>query len=306
MCAKTSGEATCVANSRRLRSFQAGSVLWKTAGLPGRRTSRRRSRHRWWSPHPSSRGGSARSGSARACRATRQAGPASRYTRASGTSQSPTQGRAGRYRSTTSSTVVASSGGLVVAPAAGEAREAQGQPGVLLEPAPAGGVVGREGQLGGEHLEHQAGLEPHVGVAAGVDPGAAARPGPAAPAGPGSAASSASEKPVPHLQTVWNRVGGRVVGGQQQRAVHPGAAAPAGQRADHDQVEGVGQLGAVVALELDPQPAAGAGLVAGGRGRPTCTSAPRSRRPPPARTPPPGASRRRPARRWSAAAAATG
>ena len=33
MWAKTSGEATCVASSRRLRSFQAGSVLWKTPGV---------------------------------------------------------------------------------------------------------------------------------------------------------------------------------------------------------------------------------------------------------------------------------
>ena len=33
MCAKTSGEATCMASSRRLRSFQAGSVPWKTPGV---------------------------------------------------------------------------------------------------------------------------------------------------------------------------------------------------------------------------------------------------------------------------------
>lgn len=32
MCAKTSREATCMASSRRLRSFQAGSVPWKTPG----------------------------------------------------------------------------------------------------------------------------------------------------------------------------------------------------------------------------------------------------------------------------------
>jgi hypothetical protein len=58
-------------------------------------------------------------------------------------------------------------------------------------------------------------------------------------------------------------VGGGVVGGQQQRAVDPGAAAPPGERPHHHQVQGVGQLGAVVALELDPLPAARAGLVAG-------------------------------------------
>ena len=32
MCANTSGEVMCPASSRRLRSFQAGSMLWKTAG----------------------------------------------------------------------------------------------------------------------------------------------------------------------------------------------------------------------------------------------------------------------------------
>ena len=54
MWARTSGEVTCSASSRRLRSFQAGSVLRKTPpAWPGRRTSRRRSRHRWWSRPPS-------------------------------------------------------------------------------------------------------------------------------------------------------------------------------------------------------------------------------------------------------------
>src|SRR6266508_5483267 len=53
-------------------------------------------------------------------------------------------------------------GGLVVAPAAGEPREPQRQAGVLLELAPAGGMGRRKGQLGGEHLHHQAGLEPHI------------------------------------------------------------------------------------------------------------------------------------------------
>ena len=33
MCAKTSGEAMCPDNSRRLRSFQAGSMLRKTPGF---------------------------------------------------------------------------------------------------------------------------------------------------------------------------------------------------------------------------------------------------------------------------------
>ena len=74
------------------------------------------------------------------------------------------------------------------------------------------------------------------------------------------------------------QAGGRVVGGQQQRAVEAGAAAPPGERADHGQVGGVGQFGAVVPLELDPLPAAGAGLVDRRPGRPTCTPAPRSRR----------------------------
>jgi hypothetical protein len=46
-------------------------------------------------------------------------------------------------------------GGLVVTPAAGEPGEPQRQAGVLLEQAPGGGVVRRQGQLGGEHLHHQ-------------------------------------------------------------------------------------------------------------------------------------------------------
>src|SRR5215217_4140063 len=36
MCAKTSGETTWPASSRRLRSFQAGSMLWKTPGVSPR------------------------------------------------------------------------------------------------------------------------------------------------------------------------------------------------------------------------------------------------------------------------------
>ena len=67
---------------------------------------------------------------------------------------------------------------------------------------------------------------------------------------------------MPHLPTVRNSVGVRVVRGQQDRPVDAPAAAPAGERADHDQVDGVGQLGAVVPLELDPLPAAGAGPIA--------------------------------------------
>src|SRR4029450_11523555 len=67
--------------------------------------------------------------------------------------------------------------GLVVAPAAGEAGEPQGQAGVLLEPAPGGGVGGGQGQLGGQDLDHQGGLEPDVGVAEGDDPGCALGPG---------------------------------------------------------------------------------------------------------------------------------
>src|SRR6202007_3249244 len=51
-------------------------------------------------------------------------------------------------------------------------------------------------------------------------------------------------------------------GGQQHRAVHAGAAAAPGVRADDDQVDRVGQFGAVVPLELDPLPRARAGLAA--------------------------------------------
>ena len=33
MCAKTSGDVTCPASSRRFRSFHAGATLWYTAGM---------------------------------------------------------------------------------------------------------------------------------------------------------------------------------------------------------------------------------------------------------------------------------
>jgi site-specific DNA recombinase len=58
----------------------------------------------------------------------------------------------------------------LVAPAAGEAGEPHRQAGVVLEDAPTGGVVGGEGQLGGQHLHHQGRLEPDVGGPARVHP----------------------------------------------------------------------------------------------------------------------------------------
>jgi hypothetical protein len=33
MCANTSGDRICADRSRRFRSFQAGSTLWKTPGV---------------------------------------------------------------------------------------------------------------------------------------------------------------------------------------------------------------------------------------------------------------------------------
>jgi hypothetical protein len=48
---------------------------------------------------------------------------------------------------------------------------------------PAGGVGRREGQLGAEDLQHQPGLEPHVGLLACVDPGGPLGAGQRAPAG---------------------------------------------------------------------------------------------------------------------------
>ena len=76
---------------------------------------------------------------------------------------------------------------------------------------------------------------------------------------------SEADEPGAALGDGLERAGGRVVGGQQQRAVDAGAAATPVQRADHHQVQGVGELGAVVALEFDPQPAARSGLVSGVR-----------------------------------------
>src|SRR5580658_9759330 len=61
--------------------------------------------------------------------------------------------------------------GLVVAPPPGEPGEAHGQPGVVLDLAPGGGVVRGQGQLGAEDLEDQTRLEPDVRLLACVDPG---------------------------------------------------------------------------------------------------------------------------------------
>ena len=109
-----------------------------------------------------------------------------------------------------------------------------------------------------------AGLEPHVGRLPRVHPGRPFRAGQRRQPGRQRGQLGVGEAGAA-LADGAERVGGRVVRGQQQRAVDAAAAAPPGERADHDQVDGVGQLGAVVPLELDPLPAAGAGLVAGGR-----------------------------------------
>src|SRR4029453_5035159 len=150
-------------------------------------------------------------------------------------------------------------GGLVVAPAAGEAGEPQGQAGVGLEHPPGGGVDGGQGQLGPEDLDHQAGLEPDVGDHAGVDPGRRVGAGQGGQP-PGEGGQLGVAEPGAALADGAEQVGLGVVGGQQQGPVDAAAAAPAGQGADHDQVQGVAELGAVVALELDPQPAPGPGL----------------------------------------------
>ena len=86
MCAKTSGDSTCAASSRRFRSFHAGSIEWKAPASRRRRTSRCRSRRRSSSRRPSSSAGSGRSASASACRAAPRAGRAIPSTPASGTS----------------------------------------------------------------------------------------------------------------------------------------------------------------------------------------------------------------------------
>ena len=151
-------------------------------------------------------------------------------------------------------------GGLVVAPATGEPGEAHGQPGVVLDLAPGGGVVRGQGQLGAEDLEDQAGLEPDVRLLARVDPGGLVRAEQRRQPG-GQCGQVGVGEPGAALGHRAEHVGARVVGGQQHRAVDPGAAAAPGERADDDQVDGIGQLGAVVPLELDPLPAACSGLV---------------------------------------------
>ena len=85
MCAKTSWERTCADRSRRFRSFQAGSTLWKRRASPRRRTSRRRSRRRSSCRPERASAGSGRSGSAAACRAAPRAARAIPSRRASGT-----------------------------------------------------------------------------------------------------------------------------------------------------------------------------------------------------------------------------
>ena len=109
-----------------------------------------------------------------------------------------------RNMATASSTVVASLGGLVVAPAAGEAREPHRQAGVLLEQAPAGGVVGERVSSAASTSTTRVGSN-HTSAAQreSTRAGRSARTSGARRAG--RAASSASVKPVPHLQIVWNR-----------------------------------------------------------------------------------------------------
>jgi hypothetical protein len=59
---------------------------------------------------------------------------------------------------------------LVVTPTAGEPRKPHRESTVILELPPAGGVIGRQRELGAEHFEHQARLEPHICRHARVDP----------------------------------------------------------------------------------------------------------------------------------------
>ena len=160
-------------------------------------------------------------------------------------------------------------GALVVAPPASEPGEPHRQPGVFLDLPPGGGVGRGEGQLGAENLKDQARFEPHVGLLARVDPGGLVRPGQRRePAGQRSQVGVGEAGAA--LGHRAEEVGAGVVGGQQQRAVDAGPAATPGERADDRQVDGVGQLGAVVALELDPQPATGA-CGTRRRGSVTCT-----------------------------------
>ena len=199
-------------------------------------------------------------------------------------------------------------GGLVVTVAAGEAGEPQGQPGGVLEPRPQPAVWSgdRVSSAPSTSITMAGSNQTSAGCRACATPARYEFERASGASRAGRAASSASLKPVPHRQIVGNVSVAGSYAASSRAPVHAVPAAAAVQRTDHDEVEGVGQLAAVVALELDPQPAPGPGLVAGRRARPTCRSAPRSRRRWPARRPPPGGPRRRPARRWSGAAAATG
>jgi len=154
-------------------------------------------------------------------------------------------------------------GALVVTPSAGEPREPHRQPGVFLDLPPAGAVGGGQGQLGAEDLQHEAGLEPHIGLLACVDPGRPLRVGQRRQPGRQLGQVGVGE-PGAALGHRAEDIGVGVIGGQEERPVDAGAAAAPGERADDDQVDGVGQLGAVVPLQLDPQPAARAWYTASG------------------------------------------
>src|SRR2546425_1759034 len=151
-------------------------------------------------------------------------------------------------------------GRALVLPHPGKAWEANGEAAALSDDVPSGRVHRAQGDLGADDLEDQCRLKPYVGDDAGVYVH-----------GPLRALVSAE-----HFWQIAEELVGEtgselayglevvvlvVVGGHEQGAVAPAPAAPAVDGADYHQVHRVGHLAAVLALEFDPLPPAGAGLV---------------------------------------------
>src|SRR3989441_3567431 len=151
-------------------------------------------------------------------------------------------------------------GRALVLPHPGKAWEANGEAAALSDDVPSGRVHRAQGDLGADDLEDQCRLKPYVGDDAGVYVH-----------GPLRALVSAE-----HFWQIAEELVGEagselayglevvvlvIVGGHEQRAGAPAPAAPAVEGAHHHQVHRVGHLAAVLALEFDPLPPAGAGLV---------------------------------------------
>lgn len=81
---------------------------------------------------------------------------------------------------------------------------------------------------------------------------------------PGKAPQELIGKSCPHLGQGIISVRSRIEGRKKQRSIASRPVAFAADSADHDQIEGIGQLFLILSFELDPQPAPLAGLIGAG------------------------------------------